>query len=313
MRRNLLSLICLWLISGCTGPDNTGNMNPFLGTSGTGHTSPCATVPGGMIQAGPQTGNFEWEYTAGYQYADTTVYGFSQTRLNGTGVPDLGDLLMLPCNAGADVVSEFPCNVSDILDKDTETALPGYYSVILKKSGIRAEMTASAHVAFHRYTYPGKDDLFLFVNPLISILPRLVFAFLAALIYKAMSKINDKFSVPFTAFVSSLIHTVLVLGILYIILFFAPMPENVEIAGEIQGTGESFLGRIHSLYISTLVNSGGTAALPLTVIGLSILSNGIPEAVLAAIIVSLVTFAYRGIEGKTRKSLLAEIEEKKEN
>lgn len=186
--------------------------------------------------------------------------------------------------------------------------LQGYTSALIVGAvfGISSLIMAAIRPA------PGSFD-FLFVNPLISILPRLVFAFLAALIYKAMSKINDKFSVPFTAFVSSLIHTVLVLGILYIILFFAPMPENVEIAGEIQGTGESFLGRIHSLYISTLVNSGGTAALPLTVIGLSILSNGIPEAVLAAIIVSLVTFAYRGIEGKTRKSLLAEIEEKKEN
>lgn len=182
--------------------------------------------------------------------------------------------------------------------------LQGYTSALIVGAvfGISSLIMAAVRPA------PGSFD-FLFVNPLISVFPRLVFAFLAALIYKATAKLNDKFSVPFTAFISSLIHTVLVLGILYMVLFFAPLPGSIELPQEVGDAGGSFLGKIHDLYISTLANSGGTAALPLTVIGLSILTNGIPEAVLAAIIVSLVTFSYRGIEGKTRKSILADIEE----
>ena len=67
------------------GADLTRYVNPFIGTAFTGHTFPGATYPLGMIQAGPQTGNFTWEYCAGYFYEDSLIQGFTQNRLNGTG------------------------------------------------------------------------------------------------------------------------------------------------------------------------------------------------------------------------------------
>jgi len=76
--------------------DYTQYVDPFIGTAFTGHTFPGATYPLGMIQAGPETGNYSWEYCSGYVYGDSLIYGFSQTRLNGTGCIDLGDLLMQP-------------------------------------------------------------------------------------------------------------------------------------------------------------------------------------------------------------------------
>ena len=33
-------------------------VNPFVGTAGYGHTTPAATCPFGMVQPGPDTGNF---------------------------------------------------------------------------------------------------------------------------------------------------------------------------------------------------------------------------------------------------------------
>jgi predicted alpha-1,2-mannosidase len=133
--------------------DYTSYVNPFVGTAGFGHTFPGACVPFGLIQVGPETGNADWKYCAGYQYNDSCVNGFSQTRLNGTGCLDLGDILMQPFT-GEPNKGEYKSKI----DKTTEIAKPGYYSVFLSSFGVKVEMTASSHVAIHRYQYPkGKS------------------------------------------------------------------------------------------------------------------------------------------------------------
>ena len=71
-------------------------VDPFTGTAGTGHTHPAAEVPFGMVQAGPDTGNFKWDYCSGYQFKDTAVLGYSQTHLSGTGCADYCDVSILP-------------------------------------------------------------------------------------------------------------------------------------------------------------------------------------------------------------------------
>ena len=76
--------------------DFTQYVNPFIGTAFTGHTFPGATYPLGFMQPGPETGNYSWDYCAGYFYDDNKINGFSQNRLNGTGIVDLGDLLIQP-------------------------------------------------------------------------------------------------------------------------------------------------------------------------------------------------------------------------
>lgn len=80
-------------------------VDPFVGTTYTGHTFPGATYPLGFMQPGPQTGNFGWDYCAGYRYEDPLIWGFSQNRLNGTGVPDLGDLLIMPFSGTPAMIS----------------------------------------------------------------------------------------------------------------------------------------------------------------------------------------------------------------
>jgi len=80
--------------------------------------------------------------------------GFSQTRLNGTGCLDLGDILIQP------FTGESNCQgFKSKIDKSTEQATPGYYSVVLSTYGVKAEITATNHVAMHRYSYPtGKSS-----------------------------------------------------------------------------------------------------------------------------------------------------------
>ena len=108
--------------------DYTQFVNPFIGTDGTGHTFPGACLPFGMVQPSPDNRSQGWDYTSGYQYRDSMIMGFSQTHLSGTGISDLGDVLLQP------FVGLKTDNFETAYFKDTEKASPGYYSVILKNN-----------------------------------------------------------------------------------------------------------------------------------------------------------------------------------
>lgn len=143
----------------CQQSDLTKYVNPFIGASEYGHCFPGACVPFGLIQAGPETGNGNWAYCSGYQSTDKSISGFSQTRLNGTGCPDLGDLLMFPF-AGDPIRRDYKSAFS----KTQEQASPGYYSVVLSDFNVKAEMTATEHAAIHRYTFQGKETPQLLID-----------------------------------------------------------------------------------------------------------------------------------------------------
>ena len=155
----LLTIIASITLLSCTSTkqetmyedeDYTQFVDPFIGTAFTGHTFPGATYPLGMVQPGPETGNFSWDYCAGYVYGDPTITGFSQTRLNGTGVTDLGDLLMQPFSG------DKRDNLHSQYDLISEEATPGYYAVHLTDNDVKVEITAAPHVAFHKYVF-NKD------------------------------------------------------------------------------------------------------------------------------------------------------------
>ena len=134
-------------------------VNPFIGTAATGHTFPGACLPFGLIQASPVTGSVGWQYCSEYIYADTRIWGFSQTHLNGTGCTDLGDVLVMPVTARPgrkDYRSTF--------SKSSERAHPGYYSVELTENYVTAELTATPHVAYHRYTFHKADSAALLID-----------------------------------------------------------------------------------------------------------------------------------------------------
>lgn len=126
-------------------------VNPFIGTGAvesslSGNNYPGATVPFGMVQLSPDTREApDWAQASGYDYNDSTIYGFSHTRLSGTGASDFIDILMFPTQSG---------KRQSGFTHEQESARPGYYQVMLAEEGIRAELTASARVGVHRYTYP---------------------------------------------------------------------------------------------------------------------------------------------------------------
>ena len=84
MKRACLILSVL-LAAACSRVDYTALVNVFAGTDGAGHCHPCAALPFGALQPGPQTGNYGWDYCGGYQWRDTVMMGFSQNRIDGTG------------------------------------------------------------------------------------------------------------------------------------------------------------------------------------------------------------------------------------
>ena len=160
----LTPLLCFIVLAAKSEPakqpvDYTRFANPFVGAAEFGHCFPGACVPFGLVQVGPETGNCNWTYCSGYQSTDLSVNGFSQTRLNGTGCPDLGDLLMLPFTG--DPIRK---TYKSAFSKEQEHANPGYYSVVLSDFDVKAEMTATEHTAIHRYTFQGKEKPQLLID-----------------------------------------------------------------------------------------------------------------------------------------------------
>ena len=137
----------------------TRYVNPFIGNADNGHTFPGACMPFGLVQASPVTGAVGWQYCSEYRYVDKRIWGFSQTHLNGTGCLDLGDILLMPVTARPER-KDFRSDFS----KRTETAHPGYYSVFLDETGVKVELTATDHVAYHRYTFEKVDSAAVLVD-----------------------------------------------------------------------------------------------------------------------------------------------------
>lgn len=136
-------------------------VNPFIGTGAveaglSGNNYPGATVPFGMVQLSPDTREApDWAQASGYDYNDSTLYGFSHTRLSGTGASDFIDILLFPTQSGRKQSS---------FTHEQESARPGYYQVLLADEEIQAELTASTHVGVHRYTYSPGDKAQLWLD-----------------------------------------------------------------------------------------------------------------------------------------------------
>ncbi len=163
MRHSIFFLATLALCA-CTErqvetKDFTQFVNPFIGTDATGHTFPGACTPFGLVQASPETNATGWQHCSGYQYGDTLIWGFSQTHLNGTGCIDLGDILIQPLS-GQRIREDY----RSAFDKQTETASPGYYAVHLTDDSIKAEITATPHVAVYQFDFLKNDTTSLLID-----------------------------------------------------------------------------------------------------------------------------------------------------
>ena len=138
-------------------------IDPFVGTSATGHTFPAACVPFGLVQAGPDTGNGSWRYCSGYRSEDNAICGFTQTHLNGTGCPDLGDVRILPTAESKLKVESDKLKVG--FEKASETAGPGYYAVTLDGGTMKVEMSLGEFRKSRALKSPKTGALYVAVRP----------------------------------------------------------------------------------------------------------------------------------------------------
>ncbi len=156
MKKLLLS-VCAFSLTLATlqAGEITKYVNPFIGTGTidgglSGNNYPGATSPFGMIQLSPDTSEApNWGDASGYDYNRSTIFGFSHTRLSGTGASDLIDVTLMPTSSG---------RTSSTFTHDEEKASPGYYQVMLKDENINVELTTTQRNGIHRYQSPaGKD------------------------------------------------------------------------------------------------------------------------------------------------------------
>ncbi|MEL1247252.1 GH92 family glycosyl hydrolase [Flavobacterium helocola] len=144
--------------------DYAKHVNPFIGTGGHGHTFPGATVPYGMVQLSPDTRiDGSWDGCGGYHYSDNLIYGFSHTHLNGTGVSDYGDIMLMPTMGEPSFDNKV---YSSTFSHANEKASAGFYSVKLDKHNIDVRLTTSTRVGFHEYTFnkAGLANIILDLN-----------------------------------------------------------------------------------------------------------------------------------------------------
>lgn len=140
-------------------------VNPLIGTAGSRwfFFTPGA-MPFGMAKPGPCTdahlgvkGGWEPIGYDGRQSSIESFVSFREFQVGGVALmATTGALKTVPGpldNPAAGYRSRF--------DKQDEIAQPGYYSVLLKDYGVRAELTATPRVAFHRFTFLGTNQAHL--------------------------------------------------------------------------------------------------------------------------------------------------------
>ncbi len=167
--RLILSFFVLSFMASCSPHEElTSYVNPEIGTA---HSrwfffTP-ASLPFGMAKPAPTTdghyGNASGWQAVGYDYRHESIEGFAnfhEFQVGGVVIaPTTGDLQTVPGD-----IENPDSGYRSRFDKSEETARPGYYSVILKDYGIKAELTATQRVAFHRYTFPQGTDGNLIFN-----------------------------------------------------------------------------------------------------------------------------------------------------
>ncbi len=110
-----------------------------------------ASRPFGMVNLSPDMAlNGTWN--TGYRYNDDTIKCFSHIHCwELSGIPVLPTTGIFKGNLG-------PSKYGSTYSHKDEIAKPGYHKIVLKDYGIKAELTSTTRVGFHKYTFPRSDE-----------------------------------------------------------------------------------------------------------------------------------------------------------
>lgn len=110
-----------------------------------------ASRPFGMVNLSPDT-QLDGAWGAGYRYNDDTIKAFSHIHAwQLSGIPVLPVTGTFKGHLGPNVYGSS-------YSHSTETVKPGYHQVRLDDYDINAELTSTARVGFHRYTFGASDS-----------------------------------------------------------------------------------------------------------------------------------------------------------
>lgn len=160
----LLSLATAFSAASCNPDipmDYAAWVDPRIGSGFHGHVFVGANVPNGLVQVGMTQISKGWDWCSGYHESDTTVVGFAQTHLSGTGIGDLGDVALMPFTGRGEYRDG---RLFGTYSHDRETVCPGYYAVHIDPYDIDADFTATARVALHRYRFHRADEASLLID-----------------------------------------------------------------------------------------------------------------------------------------------------
>ncbi len=162
-------ILILGIVSSCSTKLNPVDyVDPFIGTSGHGHTYPGASLPFGMVQLSPDTRTVNWDACSGYHSSDNTILGFSHKHLSGTGAIDYGDIRLMPTqgpvyiNPGPE--ENPPAGYRSSFSHENEKASAGYYQVLLDDYNINVELTSTPRTGFHKYTIINGGEVNLILD-----------------------------------------------------------------------------------------------------------------------------------------------------
>ena len=122
-------------------------VDPFLGVDARadhadGAVFPGATLPFGMLKAGPDMLGGQWSWLTGLP-----IDGFSQTHVSGTGGgAEYGNILIQPTTGSVAAHG----NASTYLD---ERAHPGFFHVRLLRWGVDVDIAAARRSALYRFSF----------------------------------------------------------------------------------------------------------------------------------------------------------------
>ena len=160
-KRILTCVISLSLFTAGSGKSLTNYVDPHIGTAHCRwfHFTPGA-VPFGMAKVAPSTnahyGNRSGWEAIGYDSRDKSIEGFANFHEFQVGgvvfAPITGELQTTPGDTAFTQKG-----YRSRFDKKDEYATAGYYSVLLKDYGVKAELTATQRVGYHRYTFPESN------------------------------------------------------------------------------------------------------------------------------------------------------------
>jgi predicted alpha-1,2-mannosidase len=159
-----LLFLLLVLLLGCTPYndfDPVDYVKPNIGSvHGRWFFYTPASIPFGMAKLAPHTnayGSFGSWLPCGYDDRHGSIEGFGhfhEFQVGGVVVmPTTGELKTTPGS-----LEEPDRGYRSRFDKSSEIAEAGYYSVLLKDYNIKAEITATARVGYHRYTFPASEQ-----------------------------------------------------------------------------------------------------------------------------------------------------------